>query len=136
MKPQLVHLKNQFPGSTFSSSENHVDVTDIDGNLRVSLRKNGAGQIYDAKDETGALEAFSLDPIPKNARVYKLYADGRVGLSEEAAERKLVAKKIAKAGKVLSIAEYKKAGVSLDAAGNVIELKSAPGNTRAAIDSF
>lgn len=119
MKPYVVHLKNQFPGGRVESSENHVDAYDAQGNLRVSVRKNGAGAIMDASSETGALDAFSLDPIPKNARVFKLHLDGRVGLSEEATSRKVDAKKLAIAGKVLSLEEYKAKGYLIDAQGNV-----------------
>ncbi|MBX2986484.1 MAG: hypothetical protein KF802_01175 [Bdellovibrionaceae bacterium] len=120
MKAIAVHLKNKYPGGKVESSENHIDAYDAAGDLRVSVRKNGAGQRVDAQHETGALDQLCLSPIPKNARVYKLFADGRVGLSEEAAERKIAAGQLAVAGKVLSLEDYKKAGANIDEAGNVI----------------
>lgn len=118
MKPYVVHLKNKYPNGKVESSENHVDAYDANGDLRVSVRKNGAGAIVDAAGETGALDPFCLEPIPKNARVFKLHADGRVGLSEEAESRKASAKSLAVNGKVLSIEEYKAKGYVIDAQGN------------------
>lgn len=134
MKSYVVHLKNQFPGGRVESSENHVDAYDADGNLRVSVRKTGAGQIIDAGHDTGATDAFCLSPIPKNARVFKLFPDGRVGLSEESQARKAVAAEIAVEGKVLSIEAYKKAGVSFDHDGNFIIPAKAPAPVEPAQD--
>ncbi|MFN3453528.1 MAG: hypothetical protein ACK41T_01110 [Pseudobdellovibrio sp.] len=106
MKHLVVHYKNKYPGCHVDYSEDKLDVHGGDGML-VSLRKNGYGLIVDMSSENGAVDKHDLNPIPKNARVFKLYEDGRIGKSEEAEEREKAIKSIHVNGKILSIAEYK-----------------------------
>jgi hypothetical protein len=125
MKQYVAHFRNKYPGGKVDFSESSLDAYDANGDLRVSVRKNGAGAIVDAGRDTGASDAFCLSPIPKNARVWKVFADGRLGLSEEHVERKKSAVKLAdETGKVLSIEEYKAHGVDFDKEGNAILPKS------------
>jgi hypothetical protein len=120
MKSYLAHYRNKYPGGNVLASENAVDVYDLNGNYRVALRKDGQGQWRDVGHELGASDQHDLSPIPKNARVHKLYPDGRVGLSEEASERKSDAKKLTVDGKVLSVEQYTKKGIEFDGKQNAI----------------
>lgn len=113
MKPWVVHYRNKYPGGSVHASETAIDVYNADGEHCVALRKNGAGQMVCQSKELGCKDQHDLSPIPKDARVHKLYADGSVGMSEEAAERKKVAAELAShecggKGKVPSIQELHK----------------------------
>lgn len=119
MKSFLVHYKNVFPGGRVDIGEHSLDAYDAEGNHRIALRRTGAGSLKDVGTEVGASDVHCLDPIPKNARVFKLYADGKVSVSEEVLERKKAAKELAVDGKVLSINAYKEAGYKVDQMGNV-----------------
>ena len=114
MKSYVVHYKNKYPGGSVRADESSIDVYCKGGKHRVALRKNGAGQWVDCSEELGCEDRHCLAPIPKNARVHKLFADGKIGKSEEAAEREPVAAKLADhavggAGKVPSIKELEAA---------------------------
>ncbi len=119
MKAFVVHYKNKYPSGQVRSTEDSIEVYDSEGELRVALGKNGAGQWVDRGQELGALDEHDLSPIPKDARVWKLYADGRAALSDEAAERKRAASELQIGGKILSIEGYKKIGWSFKADGSV-----------------
>lgn len=89
MKSFVVHYKNKYPGAKVSHSDDSLDVYSADGSEHyVALRKNGAGQILDVSEEMGCRDRHDLAPIPKAARVHKLHADGRIGLDEQAEERR------------------------------------------------
>lgn len=122
MKSYVAHYKNKYPGAKIEFSESHLDVTDADGVLRVALRIGGGGVLLDKGEELGATDKHDLSPIPKNARVHKLFADGRLGVDDLASERRVAAKVLAEAhgGKVPSILELKKAGADFDEKENVI----------------
>lgn len=119
MKSYVVHYKNKYPGAKVISSEDALDVFCADDRHRVALRKNGAGQFVCVSEEMGCDDSHDLAPIPKNARVHKLYKDGKIALSEEHAVRKEVAAKLATDGKIPSIAECQAAGLSVDDKGHV-----------------
>lgn len=89
------------------ASDSALDVYDADGEHCVALRKDGSGQFVDKSAELGCRHAHSLEPIPKDARVYKL-VDGKIALSEEAEERKKYAKEVMVDGKVPSCFELGK----------------------------
>ena len=113
MKSYVVHYRNKYPGGAVHASESAIDVYDAEGNHCVALRKNGAGQMVCQSKELGCKDAHDLSPIPKDARVHKLFADGTIGESEEASERRKVAKELAAhecggSGKVPSIQELHK----------------------------
>lgn len=116
----VVHYKNKYPNGRVDMTENSIDVYCYQGVHRVALRKGGDGLIRDMGAELGAMDKHDMDPIPKNTRMFKLRADGNIGLDEQAAERKVVADKLEKDFKILSIAEYRKAGFEVDEKGNVI----------------
>lgn len=118
MKAYVVHYKNKFPGCHIVESEGAIDVYGDGGHL-VSLRKNGAGQWEDKSEENGCVERHDLSPIPKDARIHKLHASGRIGLAEEAVERRKAAQKFMKDGKVQSIEELTKQGWQFDEKGRV-----------------
>ncbi len=124
-KSAVVHLKNKYPGSIVLADDHSIDVHDADGTHRVAIKKNGAGMWVDQSAEMGCSDRFCLAPIPKQARVHKLFADGRIGRSEEADDREASAAKIQVAGRVPSIAEFVKAGSIVDAAGNLGGLAAA-----------
>lgn len=104
--PYHVHLKNKYPEGHVESSDDRIDAYDSKGVHRVALRKNGAGQMVDKSREMGLDDEFCLAPIPKEARRWKLYKDGSCRLSEEHAERRDAAMKLADSdGRVPSIKE-------------------------------
>lgn len=121
MKHLAAHYMNKYPSAVVMFDENKLDVLSSDG-LKVALRVNGQGMIVDLGEECGASDKHDIGPIPKDARVYKLYADGSLKMSEEAKERKASAKKLAVDGKILSIEEYKKMGYKFSDKGEVIGL--------------
>ncbi len=109
MKSYVVHYKNKYPDSKVSWSDDSVDVHDKNGDHRVALRKNGAGMWVDVSEEHGCSDRHDLAPIPKEARAFKLYADGKIGRAEEHDERIEEARSYASDdGKVPSIVELAK----------------------------
>lgn len=86
-KSYLVHMKNKYPSARVSMDDDKLDVYSQDGEHLVALRKNGSGQWVDCQHELGARDAFCLSPIPKEARAWKLFKDGKVGKAEEYEER-------------------------------------------------
>lgn len=108
MKALLVHYKNKYPHGRVEMSEDKLDVYCSSGVHRVALRKGGDGQLKDASKELGAVDGHDLSPIPKNSRIYKLHADGTVGLDDQAESRFETSSKMKVKGKIHSIEEYKK----------------------------
>lgn len=127
MKSYVVHLKNKYPNCIVRSSDSSLDVHSLEGDHVIALRKNAHGQWVDAHEELGTLEKFSLAPIPKEARAFKLYANGMIGKSEEHEERKEYARKNAvncgSYKKILAVGE--KAPVVIEEAQEVEEQKPA-----------
>ncbi len=119
-KSWVVHYKNKYPGGLVLADESSINVFDNRGAHVVAVRKNGAGQWVCVSDEVGCRDAHSLDPIPKNARVFKHYANGKIGPSEEAKERVQAAKAMAVDGRVPSIAEFKEMGAGFDEKQNLL----------------
>lgn len=105
MKAWHVHYLNKYPGGQVCSGEDYVDVYDADGNHRVAVRKNGAGQWSDESAAFGLPDCHDLSPIPKDARVHKLHKDGKIGLDEKHAERKAARQALVKDGKIPSMEE-------------------------------
>lgn len=85
MKAWVVHLMNCFPNAIVIDSENSIDVHSSNGH-QIALRK-GDGHWIDESEKRGLPGRFSLSPIPKEARVHKLNADGTIGLDDEAKSR-------------------------------------------------
>lgn len=108
MKSYAVHYKNKYPGGRVDFSDDRLDAYDSEGGHRVALRLNGAGQWVCRSEEFGCIDRHDLSPIPKDSRAHKLHKDGKIGPSEEHAERVVAAKKFMKNGKVLSEVEYVK----------------------------
>lgn len=120
MKAYAPHYLNKYPGGRVEYSEDKLEAFDAQNQRRVSLRLDGNGRIVDVGSETGASDKHDLAPIPKNARLFKLYADGRIAKSEEFSERLESSLELKKAGKILSIDEYKAdGGFDIDDKGNV-----------------
>lgn len=119
-KGWLAHYKNKYPGGKVEFSEDKLDVFNEDGDHCVALRRRGDGSVADCSEEYGCLDRHDLSPIPKNSRVFKLYIDGKVAPSEEAAERKKASAELLVGGKILSSEEYAKHGVEFDFKGNAI----------------
>lgn len=118
MKHFAVHYMNKYPNAVVFFDENKLDVLG-DGGLKVALRRNGNGMIVDAGLECGASDKHDVSPIPKDARVYKLYADGSIKKSEESEERKAASLKLVSSGKILSIKEYSALGYKFSDKGEV-----------------
>ena len=120
MKAYVVHLKNKYPNCIVRSTDSSIDVHAQDGTHVVALRKNAHGQYIDAHEELGTEEKFDLSPIPKEARAFKLYANGMIGKSEEHEERKNFYKKnghdCGSYIKVLAVGE--KVSVAIEASHN------------------
>lgn len=115
MKSYAVHYQNKYPGGRVEWSEDKLDAYCSAGQLRVALRKSGAGHWVDRSEEFGAKDRHDLSPIPKNTRVKKLAADDKICEDEKAAERKPYALKASAhacggVGKVPSCEELKEAG--------------------------
>ncbi len=111
----VVHFKNKYPGSRIDHSEDHVTVYDQDGNLVVAVKRGGGGQLVDQSATLGAVDKYDLSPLPKNARIHKLSADGKICKDDKASERAPVAQWLAdKYGKVPCIETLKKAGFDFD----------------------
>jgi hypothetical protein len=122
MLSYVVHLKNKYPGAHVTSSDTAIDCYSRDGAHLVALRKSGDGRWVDQSKQLGCEDEFCLAPIPKNARVHKLYADGTIGKSEEHIERAKIADKLAASGgRVPSIFELAKAGAKIDQGGNAVD---------------
>lgn len=115
MKSWVVHLMNVFIGAQVIATETAIDVI-VNGAQHLAMRKGGDGHWYDASAELGLPGRFSLAPIPKEARVYKLLPDGSIGLDEHAAERKKLrdAFRCKKSGHVLSCEELEAQGFVFD----------------------
>ena len=125
MKSYVVHYQNKYPGGRVIASDSALDAYCAAGEHRVALRKNGAGQWQDCSEELGCMDRHDLAPIPKDARAKKLFADGKIGLSEEYADRVQVAKELSVEGKIPSIAEMKKSGFKFDDAGVITDVPKA-----------
>jgi hypothetical protein len=115
MKSWIAHYRNKYPKGSVQASDSAIDVYDAEGGHRVALRKNGANQMVCVSEELGCIDRHDLSPIPKDARVHKLYPSGMIGLSEEHEERQAVAEELAAhevggPGKVPSIQELHVAG--------------------------
>lgn len=93
-KSKLVHLKNKYPNCYVGVTGSCIEVIDANNNVIVSLAKNAHGEYADRKDEVGALHAFDLSPIPREARLFKLHKDGKVGKDESYEERKAKSQKL------------------------------------------
>jgi hypothetical protein len=109
----IVHYKNKYPKGRVEHSESGLRVYDSQGQLRVALEKNGAGQLLCVSERYGALDRHDLSPIPKEARRIKLFGrDGespRIGHSEEYEERSKAVEEVLKDSdgeRVPSMAEY------------------------------
>jgi hypothetical protein len=131
MKSFKVHYMNKYPDAHITMSDDALDVYDADGEHRLAMRKNGAGQWVCVSEEMGASDAHDLSPLPKNARRFKLYSNGNIGKSEEYVERSQVAAKLMIENKVLSIKEYEKRGQTFDDKGNWQAPKPAPAQAQA-----
>jgi hypothetical protein len=83
MKSLIVHYKNKYPDCQVSGDESRVDVFTATGKHLIAIRKNGAGQVYDASEELGCAERHDLSPIVKESRVNKLCVDGCIKLDEK-----------------------------------------------------
>ena len=81
-----VHLKNKFPSAEIKATESSIHAY-RNGEHLCAVEKNGLGIWKDAQDEYGCKFKFSLDPLPKDCRFMKLFKDGKIGPSEEYAER-------------------------------------------------
>lgn len=108
MKSSRVHLKNKYPTSRITVTGHSMSVHSERGELLVELQKDCHGGFSCNQKESGARDAFCLSPIPKNARAFKLYADGRIGTAEEYEKRIICGIELAKKdGRVPSIQELK-----------------------------
>lgn len=106
MKPWLVHYRNKYPDGAVLETKESIDVFCKSGLHRVALRKTHAGWQCASK-EMGCVDVHNLAPIPKDARVWKLYKNGDIALSEEGEHRKKISKEISDEhkGKIPSIQE-------------------------------
>lgn len=120
MLPFVVHYKNKYPGCRIDHSEDHLNVYDQEGNLKVAIKRGGGGALVDLGEQLGAADKHDVSPIPKNARVYKLTAENKIQLDEKHADRRPVAKALAEQfGKVPCIKTLKEKGFEF--AGESVE---------------
>ena len=103
----LVHLYNKYPQHRVIDGGDSISVVsgeDLKLVMRVEKTAHGVYECVQAK--SGAREAFDLSPISKDARVYKLHADGSIGKDELAPERKKLSEEMVKKhGKIISVKE-------------------------------
>ena len=83
MKHLVVHFKNKFPECSVIANDKSLDVYSKNGLHLVHIEKNGFGIIVDKSKEYGCHESMDLSPIAKESRIYKLHANGEIGLDEE-----------------------------------------------------
>lgn len=128
-KSMIVHYKNKYPGSRVSSDDSKLDVYSADGDHLVALRKNGAGQWLDQSEELGCFEKHNPAPIPRAARVHKLFADGKIGLDEESKKRVEDRKEFldlsAGYSKIHSCESYEKKGYKFSEKGDCLKSPAA-----------
>ena len=120
MLSYLVHLKNKYPSARVFGSETSIDVYSLEGEHLIALRKNGAGQWQDEGEKLGASDKFCLAPIPKDARVFKLYGEGHGAKSEEHLERSKLCQQFVRNGKVPSCKELEAEGYQFDEKGRML----------------
>jgi hypothetical protein len=122
----IVALKNRFPGCKVIASDSSFDVYDGEEHL-VAIRKNGAGQFVDQSAEYGCSEVHSLEPIPKDARIFKVI-EGKIAHDEKASERMDGLKMFMckKGRKVLSCSELKARGFEFDEKQRITKSPSQP----------
>lgn len=124
MKSWIVHYKNKYPGGLVLASEQSINVYCNRGVHRVSMQRDGHGNMVCVSEELGLRDGHSLDPIPKNSRVWKLYASGKIALSEEGKDRLVDARSMMVEGRIPSIAEFKALGAGVDQQGNLLGMKT------------
>lgn len=105
MKSWRVHYQNKYPHGQVVEGDGSMDVYDAKGRHCVALRRNAHGQLVCVSEEMGCKDRHDLAPIPRDARVYKLHANGKIGLDEEHAEREALRAEYVRDGKVMSEAE-------------------------------
>lgn len=116
MKSLYLHYKNKYPGGSVRSSEASLDVYSASGEHVIAMRRDGSGALVDQSEALGLRDRHDLAPIPKDARVFKL-VDGKIGKSEEAAEREKAREAFLcpeKKDVVLSCADLAKHGFKFD----------------------
>lgn len=102
----VVHYKNKYPRGNVFATENSLDVYNENGDHVVALRRDGAsGSLTCQSEALGCVDRHDLAPIPKDARIFKVMKDGKIGLDDEAEERKSLSSKMAKDGRIQSMDE-------------------------------
>lgn len=111
----FVHLKNVYVKHQVVAHRDGFDV--FKGREHVLCVRDG----QDLSERLGCSGRFSLDPIPKLARVL-CEKNGAVVPHAQAAERTLAREKFLdkESGRILSVSELKKQGWSFDDHGNVL----------------
>ena len=104
MKSWAVHYKNKYPGSQVLHTEDSLDVFK-NGEHLVAVRKI-QGSWMDKSEELGCKFKHDLAPIAKDARIHKLDKDGKIGLDDQAEDRKKVSASWPEDGRIESQAEY------------------------------
>ena len=120
MNSWVVHYKNKYPGGLVLYTALALNVYNNKGAHCVCVEKDGNGDWHDRSEQYGLKDRHCLAPIPKNARVHKLYAGGGIGPSEEAKERIEHARSMMVDGRVPSIAEFKALGAGFDEKNNLL----------------
>lgn len=126
MKSILVHLMSAFAFMHVKSNGNDIDVYGPEGH--VLAVRDGRCQ----SKELGCSREFTLDPIPRDARLFK-EVDGKIVRDEKYEERLQLRKKYLDAdGVCKSIAVLKREGRIFDEKGN--DLTPAPVKVAASSD--
>lgn len=96
MKSWNVHYRNKHPGGCKVVADDHsFDVYRGDEHL-VAVRKGGDGVWHDCQHEFGASYPHSLDPLPVDARAWKLDEQGHIVKHEKHDERRVKGEEYAK----------------------------------------
>lgn len=122
MRHLIAPMKNRWNGHV-EASDSELKVYDKAGNLVVHASKDGNGSIVDHSESEGLDGRYSLEPIPKEARLYEMenVMDGKRVVSQKLVKVKdydarLAARKEFQdsKGRVKSCAELEEAGYSFD----------------------
>ncbi len=116
-----VRLLCMFAAHQIRYNEKEIDVYNKDGSLAVAIREG-----VDRSEELGASHRLTLDPIPKDCRLYR-EDHGRPEKVPAYAERLQAGKEFRDAeGVALSIGALKKKGYLFDESGECIKRPAPP----------
>jgi hypothetical protein len=120
MKHLLAHYANKYGLENVECSDTSLRAY-RNGELALSLAKDGAGNLKDESEDLGLEDRHDLSPIPKDGRLYKFDKHGRLAKDEKYSERKELRKDYLKDGRLPSCEELAKDGWKFSASCELLE---------------